>query len=476
MDLSLTRAGKFLGRDTQAIRTGRLEQGFLAHTRERWPRFDQLADAGKDQYPAFPELLTDIFMSLYLLEPQLREASELKPSHQTNRELLEQAMKLPVWVDARRQSALHRLNTMLGLVCVAETLLQEMPEPPPELPDELISQLENAEGEDLEGLLSQLEAIQGEANPDQARRVMKKGLKDASDQMEEFDQAMRTWGVEPGELQQIDPAHAMALYDRMRKLPNLKQFTDELGKMRQYAYEATKQHHAREMQEIVDVTTGGSWQKLLPNERLGLLDPDLEALYLSRFFQHGSLSWVYAGRESAGMGPFICCLDVSGSTGGSRERWGKGFALAALDMARRQQRDVGIIFFDSRVLPEGVFSFPKGYASLEQKIAVAEFYTGGGTNFEIPLQIALNNITDGNWPEADIVLVTDGEYRCSESFITQFREACAEHNIRVHGVLLDHTQLESLVPICDQCVSIASLAGPGSARTLYSKFVGGRHD
>jgi uncharacterized protein with von Willebrand factor type A (vWA) domain len=110
----------------------------------------------------------------------------------------------------------------------------------------------------------------------------------------------------------------------------------------------------------------------------------------------------------------------------------------------------------------------------EEKIRLAEYYTGGGTNFEIPLRIALENIEakEPGWEEADIVLVTDGEYRCSPDFIKDYTERCQKAGIRTHAVLLDGGSSESLKSFCDQVMSIQSIRGEEAAKPLFSTLVG----
>lgn len=489
----LTRAGEFFGgeRSEHVVKFDALAERFFTDTLDRWPKFHELSKRGEESLPSFGEYLTDVFMGLYLTRPEYREMMEMQASHRVNRELMDQTLHTSLWKQARSRSMLNRFHSMLGLLHVAENTLNEMPEEMKQQSQEqqqrldqlqeLIDNAANAlQGDDndvaegaAEALESALDQLASSIDEDWARRVLRKSLKDAADEMDQLDRMVTSWGCDPGELNLMDPTEAMDLFARMRSLPNLKKFTDELGKQRDEAQMATQQLWAKEAQEIVDVTTGGKWQELLPNERLMLVDPALELAFWARMAQDGTLSWLYAGREQAGKGPFVVCLDVSGSTMGQREVWGKAFALAAIDLASRQSRDVGIIMFDWEVKPEGVWVISQGRATLKEKVEIASYFTGGGTNFEEPLRIAVENIQArlGGWEHADIVLVTDGQCHCTEEFIAWFGKARETHGIRVQGVMLDSTYTQSMEPLCDRIVSVKSFEDSG--REIFNAVAGG---
>jgi hypothetical protein len=62
--------------------------------------------------------------------------------------------------------------------------------------------------------------------------------------------------------------------------------------------------------------------------------------------------------------------------------------LALVELAAREQRDVTVVCFDQTVRPEGVFAFPQGQAPIQEKLRLASYFTGGGTNWELPVRAA----------------------------------------------------------------------------------------
>jgi uncharacterized protein with von Willebrand factor type A (vWA) domain len=528
----VTRGEKFLEGSTQAVNFSRLDERFFERAVKDWSNWDQLVADGTMKNPRFKELMTDIFMSLYVRDPTLKPLEDMHMDYHHNHMMLDEAMNLPLYLDARQTSSLNRLNSMIGAMFIGQSLLENMPEEP-EIPEELKEELKDAvqqlrqanqdagqspeeaglrpdllqmeEGsgsgepselgyaggdsqedaetgtvplpeptpeqieaqEKVEAAIAQIEAAKGDQG--EARRAMREAMGKAVAGMENMDSSLRTWGTDPGELQRMAPEKAMDIQRRMQRLPNLSKFADEIGRFRELYHEAETEDDSFIPEELVDIDTSGYFPRLLYTEQVGLLDEDLQAIHLSRFMQHGSLSWEYGGPKKAGQGPLICCLDVSGSTKGDPVNWEKGFALALMQVCHEQERDMQVIFFDSEVHPQGVFTFRGGYSTLEDKIKVAEFFTGGGTSFQPPLDLAIQTIERNpkQWGKADIVLVTDGDGSFSDVFTQDFRERCKAKSVRVHGVLID-TNRSSIHALCDQVVSIRSLHGPEAARDLFS--------
>lgn len=551
LDHALGRARELANRTpppaaVNVVEFNRLDRVILDGRRSKWPRYDSLVRRGSERVPHFENLMEDLFYGLYLHEPNLRLRGSMLPTHRLNHDLFMQAQRLAIWEQARSNAVLNPNHAMIGLVYVAQELLQAMDDTAKEAAqqaeesqaeaerrqedadrelDDLMRQLADAlAGEDGDAdqpqpaagnLIAQMMAGKGRADaggaaeaepteeerqaiasiaaaldeierdldgdeppdpfadldPAKARVAARKGVQQASDALDSLDHMLSAWGSDAAEFNALDPAQAFELYERINDLPQIEQFTIELGRMRNAGLEAQMQSNAREPQEIVDITTGRSWSEVLPSERMLLADERTAPLFWARMMQEGLLTWAYAGREAANRGPFILLVDVSGSTHGARERWGKAFTLAALDMARREHRACGVIFFDTVVHENGMWSFPDGRVGLMDKIGIASFWTGGGTNWESPLLQALANIeaTDGTWQRADIVMITDGECAVSPEFAADYRRRCEAKGIRTHGVLLDmdDRHRHALEPFCDRAFTVSSLAGTESAKPIF---------
>ena len=55
----------------------------------------------------------------------------------------------------------------------------------------------------------------------------------------------------------------------------------------------------------------------------------------------------------------------------------------------------------------------------------------------MPLNKAMDLIQDGDWKDADIVFITDGNCNISKEFEDKFKEMQSSHKFTVTGILLD---------------------------------------
>src|SRR5947199_8614135 len=112
----------------------------------------------------------------------------------------------------------------------------------------------------------------------------------------------------------------------------------------------------------------------------------------------------------------IVCLDGSGSMEGEKEIWSKAVALTLLEIARRQRRLFRFICFASAATPLFTLDLnPRERHEVQEDRAldVAEYFPGGGTDFETPLTAAVECLAAARYRRGDVVLITDGECRVS---------------------------------------------------------------
>jgi uncharacterized protein with von Willebrand factor type A (vWA) domain len=121
-----------------------------------------------------------------------------------------------------------------------------------------------------------------------------------------------------------------------------------------------------------------------------------------------------------------------------KELWAKAVVLAMLFIARRQQRPFsGIAFGGPGQIRVKTLRRPSR-ATMEDILEVAEPFFNGSTDFCTPLTKAQEIIEqEGDFKRADIVFVTDGIARVTDSFLTDFRGFKERTKTRVFTVLID---------------------------------------
>ena len=97
-------------------------------------------------------------------------------------------------------------------------------------------------------------------------------------------------------------------------------------------------------------------------------------------------------------------------------------------------------------------------------------FFGGGTDFEAPLNKAMELIGDG-FENADAVIITDGQCEVSDKFSEKFREEKLKYRVTVTGILLDKLSScgDSLVPFCDKIYRTSKLSEDEIALDILGK-------
>ena len=276
------------------------------------------------------------------------------------------------------------------------------------------------------------------------RAMVAQAVHEAVEQMAEQAAAFRAWGVEPGELTRMDFAERAAQAQRLKN-HRLKDWVKDLGRwkaMRAAQY-AKKVANARD--EVYDVTPTGHLPDVLPAQFAMLATDPGRLDFLQRLSERQLLGLKFRGKEKIGQGAIIVVVDTSGSmrlagpgrTVTSREVFAKGLALAMLDQARDEKRDfVGIIFGSAH--EQKAWHFPNGHGSLNDVLDFTEEFFGGGTDFQVPLDMAMDILekqySDERKAKGDIILITDDDCAVTPKWLAAYAERKARLDFRTFGV------------------------------------------
>lgn len=168
--------------------------------------------------------------------------------------------------------------------------------------------------------------------------------------------------------------------------------------------------------DITGITQGNDLNSLLPIEYCYLADDTMRLLFLERFAEKRLQVFDYKSEEVAvtkdkrhkvsGQGPYIICVDTSGSMQGERERISKAAILAIAQLTEKTHRKCYVINFSDEAVALAIEDLGKDFPKL------AEFLNQrfeGGTDIEPALREASHIINGNDYQESDIVLVSDFE-------------------------------------------------------------------
>jgi len=138
-------------------------------------------------------------------------------------------------------------------------------------------------------------------------------------------------------------------------------------------------------------------------------------------------------------------------------------ALGILEICKLQKRDMYVIHFSSNRKDQLKCHFfdKKMIGHVDEIIAMANYFEGGGTAFEPPLSLAMDKINlDPKFSKADIIFITDGESVVSDKFLQDYKQWKKDKNVTTAGVLINssYNSDASLKEICNSYVKSSDMA------------------
>lgn len=308
--------------------------------------------------------------------------------------------------------------------------------------------------EQAEALEQELESEAGE----KIRQAIRKAMKDARNEAEESSEMLQAWGTEPGEIQKLSVEEKLAISEKLKKNKKLQEVAKIVGRFRRMALSKQKEKVSSRTGVVTNVKRGNDLRRLVPAERAKFAHPTMRMDFFRRFASKQLFVFETEEKQSLGDGPVIVCIDNSGSITAEQEIWEKGLALGLYQCADHKNRHFVFIQYGSSSDPMQVVEIRKGEASFRKLLEVAEYFLGGGTDFEKPLKKSREFIEKGM--KADVVFITDGHCAVSESFLVGFNKARKEIPFSVFSVLLNlggKTSSASLKKFSDEIFKISEL-------------------
>lgn len=406
------------------------------------------ADSGED----FPKAMDTLFASLWKPHPVRNE--NLTERGEALKTMLDAAESIPEWKQFRQHTILDEVSATIGTT-VLGTLIQ-IPEP----------------GED----------------PDKVRRNVRKGLQKAQQEVEEIQTAETAlWGEESMENRgAVSNKRRIELAKNIKTNWQFRRIAKLVGRFRMIADQQHRRRVTHGQDELADIGTGDDLRYLLPQEYIGFLNPKLRLLFLKDFVERNLLQYEFDARESVGQGPIVVRIDISGSMGNTLPgasrygipegvkaiEWAIAAGLALAVVAKKESRDLNIGLFDTQMKAE--WTFWKGKLEPEEVLQLASTTVGGGTDFEVPLQSALDRICstapeDKGFEKADIVFITDDACNVSSTFLERYKEEKERHNIKTYGIQIGSAGKGTVASFADKLIHIGNMnEGHAALETVFS--------
>lgn len=470
----------------------------------------ELEESGTKFLPHFGSLLQDLFCLLFKYNVAFLSEDKVLASALSNRVFLSALQKGNLYAILRDLTLLDEAKAGLCTLLLGEATLTLLKSEKvltrrdmldlwdiakqEEIVEEKREELQNAEKLSEQGLPEEAQKnlakakdrLEGEydgaeASLRQKTRRLKEDLQQVESQathrfqaeaikvareLEDAAEEAEYWSLTLGTGYRSPPGRKLELGKRLAGNEKLKKLARMVGRMKFHAMALRKKVFERSSEEILEVERGDSIERLLPHELLTLHHPVLQRDFHRRFLDQELLQYSLRGIEEKGKGPVVVCLDGSSSMAGEKEIWSKAVTLTLLEIARRQRRPFQSICFSSEETPLQVLDLnprERYEIEMEKVMDLAEYFPGGGTDFQKPLDAALECLKKSRYKKGDIVFITDGECQVTPDWAEKFRAEKERLGFSLFSILIDvgPSSLGTLKEFSDRITSVTQLTGEG---------------
>lgn len=172
--------------------------------------------------------------------------------------------------------------------------------------------------------------------------------------------------------------------------------------------------------EIVGIHHSDHISAMLPSEIALLSHPETELMLSKKYVEKKLLTFQYRSEDMSVSdaikeqplmdteierpGPFILCIDTSGSMFGTPERIAKALALAILEIAIKDKRKAYLISFSTGIQTTEMTGLEQ---DMGQMIDFLRMSFHGGTDLQPALIESLNMIEQERFQHADVLIISD---------------------------------------------------------------------
>ena len=248
------------------------------------------------------------------------------------------------------------------------------------------------------------------------------------------------------------------IMNQLKDSPLFKRVVDMIGRMMENI-DSLPAISKKVKEEIYDVGFGDDINMALSSETMMLSSPETEDIFYMKYLDRDLMQLETRGLEKIGRGNVFALIDQSGSMSGPYSDMAKCIAGAMAITCRNNNRLFKGVLFDNRI--NEVIDIDNSADSDLKILKMIESFSGGGTNFDKPLNYAINN--GAFEKKADIVLITDGMCSMFEKTYNDLILA-KEKGLRIFTITIGCVVNQQLKSLSDYTIDIASM----DEETLYN--------
>ncbi len=293
-------------------------------------------------------------------------------------------------------------------------------------------------------------------------------------------QVGRLWDMASAKLSKTDLTVMHRLADFLKKNKGLQEIAEKLGRMASQVDDPDFLHQREDLLEMVEelsdeatddivgVHEGDDLNKLLPNETMFLAYPELEVVFYKHLVDKRLMNYRTKGKartlrkvraqkpENSDMeiekGPFVICVDASGSMKGFPETCAKAMAYALMQIALAEGRDCYVMLFSTEQI---TYELTR-QDGLREASDFLSYTFHGGTDFEKAIHNSIDVMNQEKYRNADLIVLSDFiAPKQSDEMVAKVEELKKTKN-RFHAVSVSKYGNPQLMEMFDHCWSYHS--------------------
>ncbi|MCG7490898.1 ATPase RavA stimulator ViaA [Vibrio sp. Of14-4] len=285
----------------------------------------------------------------------------------------------------------------------------------------------------------------------------------------------RLWDMAAAKLSKTDLSAMKRHAEFLKKNKGLQDIAQQLGRMASEVndpelnraptedIQMVEEKSDEATDDIVGIYESDDLNKLLPNETMFLAYPELEVIFYKHLVDKRLMNYRMQGKSrtlrkvkahrpdnmqaDVEKGPFIVCVDSSGSMSGFPEQCAKAIAYALMQIALAEDRDCFVILFSTEQI---TYQLTR-QDGLRDASDFLTYSFHGGTDLEPVLVKSIDLMKGERYRNADLVVISDFiAPKQSQELQQQVTNLKKQHN-RFHAISLSKYGNPELMSLFDHC-------------------------
>lgn len=296
-------------------------------------------------------------------------------------------------------------------------------------------------------------------------------LKKLQEALEPFTKELgRLWEMSKGNWQRVNLNILKRYAELLQRDKSLKELAEMLGKMRQAEKEFEEElfaniqlkpewkvEHASKA-DLIGIHESDDLSSLLPSETALLADETMQSVFFKKFAEKKLQTFEYQAKmlsyreeefqdkrqkeKEEAKGPFIICVDTSGSMHGTPETVAKTLCFAILKIAIRDNRKCYLISFSTGIETLNLTDLKN---SLDKIISFLSMSFHGGTDAAPAMREALRQLQSNDYKKADVLMISDFVMPSFDKQTQEQIKASKVSKTKFHSLIIGTSQNQKVI-------------------------------